>query len=85
MPRTINVGVVTIFTLVLHVCRGNRDAALPLFRRIINLVVAYYFAAITLVSAAVSVVLPWSTCPIVPTFTCGFVLSNFTFDMSFLS
>ena len=31
------------------------------------------------VSAAVSVVLPWSTWPIVPTFTCGFVRSNFAF------
>src|SRR5437870_1185103 len=28
-------------------------------------------SALTFVSAAVSVVLPWSTCPIVPTFTCG--------------
>src|SRR3989442_664040 len=34
-------------------------------------------SALTFVSAAVSVVLPWSTCPIVPTFTCGFVRSNF--------
>src|SRR5262245_57088094 len=32
-----------------------------------------------MVMAAVSVVLPWSTCPIVPTFTCGFVRSNFAF------
>src|SRR5215203_5184086 len=32
-----------------------------------------------LVIAAVSVVLPWSTCPIVPTLTCGFVRSNFCF------
>ena len=32
-----------------------------------------------LVIAAVSDVLPWSTCPIVPTFTCGFVRSNFAF------
>src|SRR6516165_4476532 len=32
----------------------------------------------TLVIAAVSVVFPWSTCPIVPTFTWGFVLSNFS-------
>src|SRR3712207_1504127 len=32
--------------------------------------------ASTLVIAAVSVVLPWSTWPIVPTFRCGFVLSN---------
>src|SRR5688572_1867243 len=31
------------------------------------------------VIAAVSVVLPWSTCPMVPTFTCGFVRSNFAF------
>ena len=29
------------------------------------------------VIAAVSVVLPWSMWPIVPTFTCGFVRSNF--------
>jgi hypothetical protein len=33
------------------------------------------------VIAAVSVVLPWSTCPIVPMFTCGFVRSNFAFAM----
>src|SRR5512138_655631 len=39
------------------------------------------FAAITFVSAAVSVVFPWSTCPIVPTFTCGFVRSNFALPM----
>jgi hypothetical protein len=34
------------------------------------------------VIAAVSVVFPWSTCPIVPTFTCGFVRSNFAFAIS---
>ena len=34
--------------------------------------------ASTLVIAAVSVVLPWSTWPIVPTFTCGFLRSNFS-------
>ena len=34
-------------------------------------------SAPTFVSAAVSVVLPWSTWPIVPTFTCGLVRSNF--------
>src|SRR3954470_6791406 len=33
------------------------------------------------VIAAVSVVLPWSTCPIVPTFTCGFVRSNLALAM----
>src|SRR5713101_6841953 len=32
-----------------------------------------------LVMAAVSVVLPWSMCPMVPTFTCGLVRSNFFF------
>ena len=32
--------------------------------------------------AAVSVVLPWSMCPIVPTFTWGFVRSNFCLAIS---
>src|SRR6476660_2555742 len=35
-----------------------RTSAIPFFER-------------TVVIAAVKVVLPWSTCPIVPTFTCG--------------
>ncbi len=34
------------------------------------------------VIAAVNVVFPWSTCPIVPTFTCGFVRSNLALAMS---
>src|SRR5688572_17159447 len=33
-------------------------------------------------SAAVSVVLPWSMCPMVPTFTCGFFRSNTPFAMT---
>jgi hypothetical protein len=37
---------------------------------------AHYF-----VIAAVSVVFPWSMCPIVPTFMCGFVRSYFCFAM----
>src|SRR5947209_5716731 len=41
-------------------------------------------SASTLVIAAVSVVLPWPKCSIVPTFTCGFVRSNFCFAMIFL-
>src|SRR5205823_14435294 len=45
-----------------------------------------YFAqplsAATLVSAAVNVVLPWSICPMVPTFTCGLLRSNFSLAMS---
>ena len=36
----------------------------------------------TLVMAAVSVVFPWSMCPIVPTFTWGFVRSNFFLAMA---
>src|SRR5215213_4594145 len=35
----------------------------------------------TFVSAAVKVVFPWSTCPIVPTFTCGLVRSNLALAM----
>ena len=36
-------------------------------------------AANTLEIAAVKVVLPWSTCPMVPILQCGFVLSNLAF------
>jgi len=39
---------------------------------------------ILVVIAAVSVVLPWSTWPIVPTFTWGFVRSNFSFAISII-
>ena len=39
------------------------------------------FFARTVVIAAVRVVLPWSTCQMVPTFTCGLDLSNFSFSM----
>src|SRR2546427_11840147 len=39
------------------------------------------FAANTDVIAAVNVVFPWSTCPIVPTFTCGLVRSNLALAM----
>ena len=40
--------------------------------------VAWPLVAITFVIAAVRVVLPWSTWPIVPTLTCGFDRSNFS-------
>src|SRR6478609_7397592 len=43
---------------------------------------AHPLSAATLVSAAVRVVLPWSICPIVPTFTCGLLRSNFSLAMS---
>src|SRR5712692_190127 len=39
-------------------------------------------SAATLVSAEVRVVLPWSMCPMVPTFTCGLLRSNFSLAMS---
>src|SRR4051794_17277913 len=35
--------------------------------------------------AAVSVVLPWSMCPMVPTLTCGLSRSNFSFATAFSS
>ena len=41
--------------------------------------IALFFVCSTFVIAAVNVVFPWSMCPIVPTFTCGFVRSNFAF------
>src|SRR5215212_1960881 len=39
----------------------------------------------TLVSAAVRVVLPWSIWPMVPTFTCGLLRSNFSFATPYYS
>ena len=38
-----------------------------------------YLSCSTRVIAAVSVVLPWSMCPMVPMFTCGLVRSNLAF------
>ncbi len=62
MTRTVHVRVMTRVRLILHVRRRNRDAALPLLRRIVNLVERRVsppcFAAITFVNAAVNVVLP---------------------------
>jgi hypothetical protein len=40
---------------------------------------AKFFFASTFVIAAVSVVFPWSTCPIVPMFRCGLFRTNFSF------
>src|SRR6266498_2210580 len=39
---------------------------------------AKFFFANTFVIAAVSVVFPWSTCPIVPMFRCGLFRTNFS-------
>src|SRR5690242_20576168 len=44
-----------------------------------------YLSCSTLVIAAVSVVLPWSMCPMVPMLTCGFVRSNLALATGFLS
>ncbi len=65
VPRTVHVRVVPRRRLVLHVRRRNRDAARLLLRRLVDLVERLNsppcVSAITFVSAAVSVVLPWST------------------------
>src|SRR5438445_1733770 len=42
----------------------------------------WFFVCSTFVIAAVNVVLPWSMCPIVPMFTCGFVRSYFAFAIT---
>ncbi len=47
--------------------------------------ICLFFVCSTFVIAAVNVVLPWSMCPIVPTFTCGFVRSYFALAISLTS
>jgi len=83
----VDVRVVAVGRLVLDVGDRDGDAALLLFGRLVDLVegVNEVFGLVsesTLVMAAVSVVLPWSMCPIVPTLTCGFVRSNFCLAIS---
>src|SRR5689334_19498830 len=55
--------------------RSRSSGALSIWSNALNS--ACPLPASTFVMAAVSVVFPWSTCPIVPMLTCGFVLSNF--------
>src|SRR5438093_2162434 len=38
MPRTIDMGIMALGTLIFHMRRGNRDAARLFFRRFINLI-----------------------------------------------
>src|ERR671929_1649651 len=57
--------------------RAFSSGALSIWSYAMN--VAPPVSARIFVIAAVSDVLPWSTCPIVPMFTCGFVRSNFAF------
>ena len=66
VTRAVDVRVVTVLRLVLDVSRRDRDAALALLRRLVDLVEvavksARPFDANTLVMAAVNVVFPWST------------------------
>ena len=87
VPRTVHVRVVPLRRLVFHVRRVDRDPARLLLRRRCRSgrrpsPPRQTSSTAPCVSAAVSVVLPWSTCPIVPTFTCGFVRSNFPFAMT---
>jgi hypothetical protein len=71
----VDVGVVAVGRLVLDVGGVDGDAAGFFFRGGID----PNLAAKTVVIAAVKVVLPWSTWPIVPTLTCGLVRSNLPF------
>src|SRR5215468_6327195 len=59
--------------------RAFSSGALSIWSKATNCAVPA--SASTLVIAAVNVVLPWSTCPIVPMLQCGFVRSNFAFVM----
>src|SRR5438270_12701629 len=63
--------------------RSRSSGALSIWSKATN--VAVPLAARIFVMAAVSVVLPWSTWPIVPTFTCGLLRSNFSFAMLLFS
>src|SRR5438552_18991553 len=60
--------------------RSRSSGALSIWSKAVYLLAALKVAS-TLVIAAVNVVLPWSMCPIVPMFTCGFVRSYFAFAM----
>jgi hypothetical protein len=79
----VHVRIVPLVRLVFHVRNVDRDTARFFFRRVVDLVVGFEFRVApnpaTFVIAAVSVVLPWSMCPIVPTFRCGLLRSNFSF------
>src|SRR5215467_2738595 len=61
--------------------RSRSSGALSIESNERNLILGLCFDN-TLVIAAVNVVFPWSMCPIVPTLTCGFVRSNFSFAIA---
>jgi len=87
VARAVDMRVVAVGGLVLHVRGGDGNAALALLGCVVDgverakLVRRLCFDR-TLVIAAVSVVLPWSMCPIVPMFTCGFDRSNFSLPIA---
>ena len=58
--------------------RARSSGALSIWSYALKVTLGFFIAR-TLVMAAVRVVLPWSTCPIVPTFTCGLLRSNLLF------
>src|ERR671910_1429915 len=60
--------------------RSRSSGALSISSKLVY-VVDGSWSCRTFVIAAVSVVFPWSMWPIVPMFRCGFVRSNFCFDM----
>jgi hypothetical protein len=81
----IHVCVVTGSRRILHVCGVDGDTALFFLGCVIDGIEAALldrpFSASTVVIAAVSVVLPWSTWPIVPMLTCGLSLLKVSFAM----
>ncbi len=90
VARAVDVSVVTLLGLVLDVGDVDGDTAGGLFRSGIDLVevvlrlTSGYSSCSTLEMAAVRVVLPWSTWPMVPMLTCGLVRSYFSFAITFV-
>jgi hypothetical protein len=81
----VDVGVVALFALVLLVRSSDGDTTGLFFGSVIDFIIftglltelGSFFAS-TAVIAAVRVVLPWSTWPMVPTLTCGLLRSKFS-------
>src|SRR3981189_316287 len=62
--------------------RAFSSGALSIESKLRNLFFGLCFDNVFVI-AAVSVVLPWSMCPIVPILTCGLLRSNFSFAILF--
>jgi hypothetical protein len=86
VARSVNVRIVALLGGIFRVMQRDRDTTSLFFRSIVDLIETFssFFAQPfknkTCVIAAVKVVLPWSTWPIVPTFKCGLERSNFSFS-----